>query len=319
MGETTRRRFNQTAFAGGMAIAGASSIAPVRGENARRWRIAFVDYDLNNYHADTFLGIVRGPLRERGFDVVAAAALKDPESRRWARKNDVRYVERIDQLADLADCFIVLAPDNSEVRMELCAEVFPLARPTFVDKTFAPDHAAARQLFDLANQHQTPLQSSSALRYTNVQAEAASRPDEPLIHMTAWGGGVNFKDRAVHPLEMLISCMGHKATHVMREGDERRTTLFVRFTGGRAGLAHVFTGAETPYAASLTTAKRTRYVAVKMDEIYANLMTAVLDFFASGQPAIDPRQTLAIMRLIDAGLDPRTDNQFMALDGSTID
>ena len=245
---------------------------------------------------------------------MAATALKVPEGRRWASKNEVRYVDRIEGLADLADCFMVLAPDNSEVHVELCEGVFPMARPTFVDKTFAPDLASARKLFELAEQHGTPVQSSSALRYTNVQAEVAARPAEPLVQMTAWGGGMNFKDRAVHPVEMLVSCLGHEATHVLCESSQKRTTLLVRFTGGRTGLVHLFAETQTPYAASLVTEKETRYVAVNMSEIYANLIGAVLDFFATGKPTVDPRQTMTVMKLIDAGTNPSAQGQFTTID-----
>lgn len=313
MNTISRRQFHQAASVGAAAYMTASLSGTARADVPQGQRIALVDYNLENYHADTFLKLLRGSLRNRGFDVAAATALKVEEGRRWARNNEVRYVDRVEDLVDLADCFMVLAPDNSEVHLELCEATFPLARPTFVDKTFAPDLATAQKLFDLAKKHQTPMQSSSGLRYTNVQAEVAANSAEPLTQMTAWGGGMNFKDRAIHPIEMLVSCMGHDATHVLCEADGPRTNLLIRFAGGRTGLVHLFAGAETPYAASLVTEKHTRYIPVNMSTLYSNLMSAVLDFFGTGQPTVDPRETLTVMKLIDAGGDPRARGQFMAL------
>ncbi|HMO84906.1 MAG TPA: Gfo/Idh/MocA family oxidoreductase, partial [Lacipirellulaceae bacterium] len=181
------------------AVAACSRTACAAGGGGRR--IGLLDYDLDNYHADTFLKLLRGPLHSRGFEVTAATAIKAEPSRRWARERQLRYVDRFDQLAEAADCFMVLAPDNTEVHLELAEAAFPFGRPTFVDKTFAPDYASAKKLFELAARHKTPVQSTSALRYTNVQEVLARDNDEPVVHMTAWGGGMNFQDRAVHPLE----------------------------------------------------------------------------------------------------------------------
>src|SRR5690606_941952 len=144
MNPIPRRHFHKIVGLGSAAYALASSTKAALADTPTRHRIALVDYHLENYHADTFLKLIRGPLHDRGFDVVAATALKVDEGRRWARNNQGQYVDRIDDLADLADCFMVLSPDNPEFHPELCDAVFPMARPTFVDKTFATDLATAQ-------------------------------------------------------------------------------------------------------------------------------------------------------------------------------
>ncbi len=52
-------------------------------------RIGFVDDDLDNFHANTYLKALRGPLAERGWRVAGATALQAEKGRGWADRNQV--------------------------------------------------------------------------------------------------------------------------------------------------------------------------------------------------------------------------------------
>ena len=134
-----------------------------------RKRIGFVDYRLENFHANVYLKIVRQDLAERGFTVAGCSALDQEEGRRWADKNGVPFFDTVEALDKVVDCYMVLAPSNPELHLELCQKVFPYSKPTYVDKTFAPSLATARTIFDLADRCQASIQTTSALRYTAVQ------------------------------------------------------------------------------------------------------------------------------------------------------
>jgi predicted dehydrogenase len=90
------------------------------------------------------------------------------------------------QLNERVDCYMVLAPSNPEKHVELCQRVFQFGKPTYVDKTFAPDLATAKTIFELADKHGVAVQTTSALRYTNVPG---AREGRKVQHMTAWGAG----------------------------------------------------------------------------------------------------------------------------------
>ena len=304
-----RRVFLRSAAA--MAGAAALTRAAEVGRNTGR-RIGFVDFNLENYHANVFLQALRGPLKSSGFTVAGATGTQQAESRGWAEKNQVRFFEEDAALNDAVDFFMVLAPSNPEVHLELCSRILPLRKPTYVDKTFAPDFATAQKIFALADEHGTPVQTSSALRYTNVQVEAA-KAGAAVEHMITWGGGGSFDEYAIHPLELLISVMGHEATELMRRGKAERAQLLVNFQGGRTGVVNVFAKTMTPFAASCTTAKGTRYLEVDVPAIFINNQAAILDFFASGRTNVDRRESLAIMRLLDAARDPRALKGFVQL------
>ena len=302
----TRREFLHTTV---MAAVGVAINPKVR----RVGRIGFVDLNLDNYHANVFLQALRGPLESRAFDVAGAFGTKQSESRAWAEKNKVPFFETEAALNEAVDFFMVLAPSNPEVHLDLCRRVLPFGKPTYVDKTFAPDHATAQKIFALADEHRTPIQTSSALRYTNLQDEIRKSAPSKVEHMITWGGGGSFDEYAIHPLELLVSVMGHEATALMRRGTPERAQLLIDFSGGRTGVVNVFAKTNTPFAASFTTDKATRHVEVDVSKIFVNNQAAILDFFEAGKPNIDRRQSLTLMRLLDTARDPRALKAFVNL------
>jgi len=276
-------------------------------------RIGFVDLKLENFHANVYLKALRGDLAARGWSVGGCMSLDEADGRAWAAKNGVPYIADLAALDREVDAFAILAPSNPEVHLELCRMVLPFGKPTYVDKTFAPDLATARRIFALADRYGAPVQTSSALRYTAVQAAARATPESPVRHLVAWGGGRSFDEYAIHPVEIAVSCLGHEADALMRRGSGDESQLLINFSGGRTAVVHVYTNASTPYAAALTTARGTTYIPVDSSRIFIDMAAAILDFFASGQPSIDRRESLAIRRILDVAAKPAALRRFVAL------
>ena len=131
-------------------------------------RIGFVDNKLDNFHANVFLKAYRDALKSRGAVVAGCFGLDADNGKAWAAHNDVPYFSSVAQLNANVDAFMILAPSNPELHLKLAEMVFPFGKTTYVDKTFAPDLATAQKLFDLADKYNTAIQTTSALRYTNV-------------------------------------------------------------------------------------------------------------------------------------------------------
>ena len=225
-------------------------------------RIGFVDYNPDNFHANIFLKILREDLSDRGFTVSGCHALLDSEGKEWSSENEVSYFESPDDLNANVDVFAVLAPSNPEVHMELCEKVLKYGKPTYVDKTFAPSLEIAEQIFGLADQHGTAIQTTSALRYTEVQefvTENGGR--EALRHMIAWGPGRSFEEYAIHPAETVVSCMGEDALSLMRRNDGDFSQLIINYSDSRTAVINVCTNSKTAYAASLGTRLKTQKLA----------------------------------------------------------
>src|SRR6185369_12441242 len=133
-------------------------------------RIGFVDYKLENFHANVYLKAYRNQLKDRGWTVAGCYALDEANGRAWAEHNDVPFLKSPEALNEQVDCYMILAPANPELHLKLC-----------------------EQIFALADQHKTAIQTTSALRYTSVQQHAKESAPK---HMITWGGGSSFGEYA---------------------------------------------------------------------------------------------------------------------------
>ena len=276
-------------------------------------RIGFVDDALENFHANVYLAAIRNELKARGYIVNGCTALQADAGRVWATKNHVPYYEDVAQLNAQVDYFVVLAPSNPDVHLELCRQVLPFSKVTYVDKTFAPDLATARQIFALADQYRTAIQTTSALRYTNVQDYVRQVGAQAVRHMVTWGGGRSSEEYAIHPVELMISCMGAQAVSLMRRGTGVDSQLLINFAGGRTGVVNVYTNADTPFAAAVTTARQTRLFTVDDSKLFIDMASAILDLFDTGTPSIEQAESLMIRHILDVAQQPEALERFVPL------
>lgn len=275
-------------------------------------RIGYVDFKLENFHANVYLSAFRKDLKDQGYEVTACTALHEAEGRAWAEKNGVPYFTDMQAMDQAVDFYAVLAPSNPEVHLELCRKAFPFHKPTYVDKTFAPDLKTAREIFALADSCGTAIQTTSALRYTNVQAHVKAAGGTAAVrHMVAWGAGRSFDEYGIHPTELVMSCMGPGVQTLMRRGTGDQSQLLLNFTDGRTAVINVYTNTDTPFAASVTTAKDTKLITVDGSRLFIDMAIGMLDFFATGKPNIDRQESLAIRAVLDTALNPDATKAFV--------
>lgn len=276
-------------------------------------RIGFVDDELDNFHANTYLDALRGPLAERGYEVAGATAIAAGAGQQWAAEKGVPYFDSIDALAAEVDCFAILAPSTPETHLGLCEQVFPHGKPTFVDKTFAPDVATAEKIFALADKHGVAVQTTSALRTTNVQREASAL-DSPLVSLAQWAGGASFAEYGIHPVELAVSCLGPEAQSVFVAGNEEHPTVLVLFSGGRVATIDFNANEHVPFDAVLTTAKASKPVTVEDGSLFVDAASAILDFFDAGKALVPREETMAIMKILAAAGDPAARERPLTID-----
>lgn len=270
-------------------------------------RVGYIDFDLDNFHADVYLKHMRGELAQRGFDVTACWGMQSEKSRSWAQAKQIPFIDDPQEMDRLVDFYCVLAPSNPEVHLALCQRIFKFRKPTYVDKTFAPSAAVAREIFALADRHGVAMQTTSALRYTAAQQFVREVGGPGTVqHVVAWAPGSSFQEYGVHCVEMVISCMGPGVRRVMRRGRADQVELVIDFTDGRTANAFLYMNKhQMPYAASVTTADTTRYFPLDTSRLFVNMAGAMFDFFETGRPNIDREESLTIRRILDAADDPR--------------
>lgn len=261
-------------------------------------RIGYFDYRLDNFHAEVYLSALRGPLADRGFEIAGATALQQEPSASWAAERNLPYFETVEALAEEVDYLMVLAPSNPELHLEMCQRAFPLGKPTFVDKTFAPDLATARAIFQLADAHNIQVQSTSALRSTCIQEYVLELPEKPFsIHLCA--AGTSFDEYGIHPLELAVSCLGPDVESMMCHRATWGSQFTLVYPEGRTALIDFLHDVECPFSATLTTVAGSKHLEVDGQSLFVDAASSILDFFASGQALIDRRETMVIRRLLD--------------------
>ncbi len=276
-------------------------------------RIGFVDYQLDNFHARVYLAALRGALADRGYEIHGATAWDATSSRKWATDNGLEYFASVAELGTNIDYFIVLAPANPELHLEMCEQVFACYKPTFVDKTFAPSLEVAKKIFALADAFDVPVQTTSALRSSGVQEELASI-SEPIRSMFITAAGPSFDEYGIHPLELAVSCLGSEIHAVMQFGPKQHPQFVLQFSNNRTAIIDFNSQAELPFAATLITDSCARHIEVNADRLFINAAASILNFFDAAEAQIDRAESLMIRQLLDVlGSDPPRD-QFISLD-----
>jgi predicted dehydrogenase len=278
-------------------------------------KIGFIDYRLNNFHANIYLDLLRTKLKGRGWKVGACWAMDEKEGRLWAKRKKVPFVSDLEEMRD-CDGLVVLAPSNPETHWELAQLALPLGKPTYIDKTFAPDLATARRIFRLADQCGVPVITTSALRCSASLRKLADQLEtEGIRHIQAWGGGRSFDEYSVHPLEMIVSVLGPEVKRVMRVGNNHFHQVQLEFSKGRTATVFVHIEAACGFSAMISSAKRTQYVCCDGDPFFEELCTLVLDFFRKGEETIDRREALAIRAIQDTMAKPACRRGFVKVAG----
>ncbi|MFZ4775160.1 MAG: Gfo/Idh/MocA family protein [Terrimicrobiaceae bacterium] len=259
--------------------------------------IAFIDHDIDNWHAKTFARLIAES--NSGFRLGGICATRKENAREWALRNDVPCVDSIPELEGLADYIMVLAPSNPETHMDLCRAAFQLGKPTYVDKTFAPDEATALSIFEMADAAGVPVQTSSVLRYTKVQDFCHSSPENKPDFVDTWGGGSNFQEYIIHQVEMVVSLLGPDFEGLRIEELAHLTQIDLAFGGHRAASIHMTAPSEIPFLAVTSNPLMTRSFVVDEGRLFVSGLNAILDFFSKGHAVIDRKETLTVMRILD--------------------
>lgn len=278
--------------------------------------VGFVDYYINEWHANNYVGWIREASKKLGedFEVKYAWAEldKDPagamSTSEWCEKYGVTKCDTVDELCEKSDYVIVLAPSNPETHLRLATAVLKYGKRTYVDKTFAPDYDTAKKIFDIAAENGAKFFSSSALRYANELDEIRG-----AVALTTTGGGSNFDEYIIHQVEMLVKTLGCDAKTVRSEkGEDGSVTVTVDFLSGKKGK--MVYSPNSPFTLDAQLQDGTScFKNVDGGVIFAHLIDDILRFFLSGALSFDAVQTLAVSRIREAAIKSVNQNKEIAL------
>ncbi len=263
-------------------------------------KIGFIDYFLDEWHAEKYPGWIEEASGGKMKVSYAYGKIDSPNglsNAEWCDRKGIQLLGSIEEVVDASDYLIVLAPDHPEFHEELSQLPLQSGKPTYIDKTFAPDRKTALVLFDLAHQYGTPMYSCSALRFASEYVEA----DRQGIETIASIGPGKFENYSIHQIEPIISMMGSSPKRVMSIGTANSPALLVEFANGRQAEIRHF-GWDCPFSMAVNySSGHSKMIKVDSD-FFASFTKNLILFFETGKPIVEPNETIAIITIIEFGL-----------------
>lgn len=263
-------------------------------------KIGFVDYFLNEWHADNYPQWIID--KNRDFEVCYAYGEIDMEglatNEEWCKTHGIERCATIEELCEKSDYIVILSPDNSEQHLKYAEKVLPFGKPTYIDKTFAPTIADAEKIFELSHKYNCPICSTSALRYAEELKNLGN-----VENMISVGGGLTYDIYAIHQIEMIVCLMGPNVKRLMAVQNAQTINLVFEFEGGkRASFVQNVHCYDIPFflLTEHTNVGGTRYTQIN-SQFFQNFIDGMLDFFDTGKLMATEDETLAVIRLIEKG------------------
>lgn len=267
-------------------------------------KIGFIDYFLDEWHANNYPLWIADPRHKMRYEVgVAWAAMDKPgglPTAEWCAKFGVAQASSQEELIEKSDCIVVLSPDHPEQHEALSELALKSGKPVYVDKTFATNRAAAERMFRLAEQHGTPMYSTSALRYAAeldwLKENEMAQADVEFV--SARGPGV-FENYAIHQIEMIVAAMGTGAQRAIAHGTDAAQVVVYEYTGGRCSIVNHLPWSGFSLTVQDQCAKGASLAIV--ENFWDGFVDALLLFFDTGVPAVPKAETCEAIAMYEAG------------------
>ena len=263
-------------------------------------KIGFADYYLSEWHANNYPAWLREAAEKLGVEYRVAYAWAEEDispvdgvsTDQWCAKMGVERCASLEELCEKSDVIVILAPSDPEKHLDYAKEVLQFGKRTYIDKTFAPNLAVAKEIFEIGQRYNSPFFSSSALRYSDELAQFRGAKNILLT-----GGGRSLEEYGIHLVEMAVALLRDPARKVKVERlGQQRICSIVTESGAKAALLY---SPALGYSISAEGADGQYVHKAIASPFFENLIADMLLFFEKGRASFDVRQTLEVMRLRD--------------------
>ncbi|SEO08483.1 Predicted dehydrogenase [bacterium A37T11] len=239
-----------------------------------------------------------------GSRTIESSASRIPDYTKEVQSCGVQIVSSLDELLLAADV-VMLETNDGRLHVEQALKVLKARKPLFIDKPLAASFADVKKIFNASAAFQTPIFSSSALRYlaglpeivsgkkighitgADVYSPASIEPSHPDLF---WYG--------IHGVELLYAIMGPGCEYVTRVHTAETDIVTGVWRDGRVGT---FRGTRTG---------RDGFGGVVFGENgqtiigefagYLPLLKQIIHFFQTGVSPVSPLETQEIYAFMEA-------------------
>lgn len=264
---------------------------------------------VNTSHADAFTRIFNGTQEEapridsaRITHVWAgehAERLAELEEKFGPYDN---HVEDPEDLIGVVDGVLVV--DNTGLgatHAKLARPFIAAGMPVFVDKPMTTVYADAVELFDLAEQHNAPLMSTSALRFP-VELDRNAIGALGKLSAIVSVGPEEWFDYGVHIVEVTGAVTDDAPLSVHRFAQDKKDVAVVEYETGL--VAVIMTLRDAGYLFHINVYGEKGHLDFSVDDFmgfYTNEMKAFAEMMETRKMPLRREQTLAVMAILHAG------------------
>ncbi|MDR1582409.1 MAG: Gfo/Idh/MocA family oxidoreductase [Prevotellaceae bacterium] len=248
----------------------------------------------------------------RGYKVTAACPKGTELIKEWKdqipkiteeiKGEGVEIVDSIEELLKKTDVILMTCIDGNR-HLELAMPVLESGKPLFIDKPFTASYRDAYAIVEAARKHNTPMFSSSSLRYLNgvenvsevvgtvigadTYGPASIEPHHPDLF---WYG--------IHGVEILFAVMGAGCKSVKRTHTPDTDIVVGVWDDNKIGT---FRGTRNgTYRFGATVFGKTGTVHLNKDEGYNPLLVKIAEFYDTKTAPFPVEQTLEIIAFMEA-------------------
>ena len=278
-------------------------ILPEKEENKAMKKIGFIDYFLDEWHANNYPEFIKTASNGE-FEVAYAWAMREPpeelgkllSNKEWSEKYGVPLCDTMEEVIEKSDFLIVLSPNNPEMHEELCKKPLSSGKLTYVDKTFAPDPETAKRIFAVADAAGTKTYSSSALRFAQEYKDFKGFPIDRLYSK---GSGV-YEIYSIHQIEPIMMLMDAEPKRVMYTGTEVHPSMIIEFADGRC--AHMYQAMGEKFEITAVDRDNNSMTRTVNSDFFMSFIKDMLEFFKDGEIRAPHNQTVGVIAVREAGL-----------------
>ena len=304
---------------------------PVAAATAEPIRVGIVSID--NYQALAFTELFHKPPADnpdlRGLQVVAAWAGGSPDLAesfqsvpRWKPlliKQGVTMVDSIAAVLAQVDVVMLMTVDG-RTHLEQVRPVLAAGKPVYIGRPMAASLADVIEIFQLAEQYETPIFSCSQHRYSPGILQMRSHPEVGDVTGCAVFGGCptephhpDFFYHAIHSFESLYTIMGPGAVSVTRVRTPDTELVTGTWADGRIGTYRGIRKGAIQYSAlvfgskGIARAGQYGYPAAVKGVVpksrykgYEGVATEIAKFYKTRQPPVAATETIELFGFMEA-------------------
>ena len=288
-------------------------------EDKKTLRIGIIGLDTS--HSSNFSKILNDPQTKfepfKSCKVVAAYPkgsrdIKEslesvPQITEQVTKLGVEIVPSIEALISKVDA-VLLESNDGRVHLEQALPVLKAGKPLFVDKPIAGDLVDVIAIYEAAKHFNTPVFSSSSLRYTDGAKKIVGGSIGEIVGCDAYSPSPkesthpDFYWYGIHGVETLYTIMGPGCETVVRASTPNTDVAIGTWKAGRIGTFRGRRKENNSYQGGYGgTAFGTKGIAqIGSFSGYEPLLVEVVKFFRTGKAPVSPAESVEIYTFMTA-------------------